>query len=125
MHCYASFPTTSHLRCRKDHEEEKDTEKDEDKPTKKDKKEKTAKGDKKDDKITHLSLPLARVKKIMKIDKDVKLISSDAALLVGKATVLITLYSHYPSFAHLLAQLQVIITIYAHKVIIDLLGILY
>lgn len=34
-----------------------------------------------------MNLPLARVKKIMKIDKDVKLISSEAVLLIGKATV--------------------------------------
>jgi hypothetical protein len=35
-----------------------------------------------------LQLPLARVKKIVKCDPDVKSISNDGAILIGKATVI-------------------------------------
>lgn len=37
--------------------------------------------------ILEIKVPLARVKRIMKLDKDVKLISTDAAHLACKATV--------------------------------------
>lgn len=55
-----------------------------------------SKEEKKDEKITgdknqktSTLLPLARVKRIIKSDPDVKLISSDACFLVAKATVTI------------------------------------
>jgi sorbitol-specific phosphotransferase system component IIBC len=55
-----------------------------------------SKEEKKEDKIagdknqkTSTLLPLARVKRIIKSDPDVKLISSDACFLVAKATVIL------------------------------------
>jgi hypothetical protein len=39
-----------------------------------------------------VQLPLARVRKIIKSDPDVKLISSDSTFLIAKSTVCVTLF---------------------------------
>lgn len=59
-------------------------------PTKKE--EKTEKSDVKETKDL-VDLPLARVKRIMKSDKDVKLISQEAVVLVTKAAVKSLIYT--------------------------------
>jgi len=68
-------------------QEEKDDKDKEDKEDK-DGKEKSEQKSGKKEKGTQLQLPLARVKRIMKLDKDVKLISSDAAFLIAKSAEL-------------------------------------
>ncbi|EGG15245.1 putative histone-like transcription factor [Cavenderia fasciculata] len=80
-----------------DHDHDEDDEGDEEKGDSKsgaagavsaDGKEEKAKRSKSSHKKPSTQLPIARIKRIMKNDKDVKLISSDASLLITKATEL-------------------------------------